>query len=91
MKSKGWRNVTGYIYHDDKLYNIIDFLRECPLDTETYFPVLEHLSRFINNTDDLVHKNSMKIGVFSELIKFIAKDDDLLSLLKTIVKKNYNN
>lgn len=85
VKSKGWKNITGYIYHDDKLYNIIDFLRKCPLDTETYSPVLEHLSRSIDNTDDLVHKNSMKIGVFSELIKFIAKDDDLLSLLKTIV------
>lgn len=71
--------------------NILDFetlLKSLPVSLEKYSPDFDYiLSEFEESTDEVL-KRTIKLKIFSEVIKYIYKDKELKDLLLLLVKNN---
>ena len=90
IKSKYHTVDIHFILIEDD--NILDFellLKSLPVSLEKYSPDFDYiLSEFSESTDEVLKKN-IKLKIFSEVIKYIYKDEELKDLLLLLVKNKF--
>lgn len=78
-----------FILYEEEFLPASDFFKLMPVDSESFAPDFEYiLSDINNNNDDLELKRNIKIKLFSELMKFILKDDELYEMAKSLITNN---
>ncbi|WP_394697904.1 Rpn family recombination-promoting nuclease/putative transposase [uncultured Ilyobacter sp.] len=80
-----YSNIKSFIHSNGKLYSISEYLRETPVDLESYAPDFEYILNDISSLETPELKEEIKLKLFSEVSKFIFKDEELLKLFKSLL------
>jgi len=81
-------NIKFFLYDNDKILDLEETLKSLPVSLEKYSPDFDYiLSEFEESTDENL-KRTIKLKIFSEIIKYIYKDEELKSLLLLLTKNS---
>lgn len=79
-------NIQFFLVENDNLLDFETLLKSLPVSLEKYSPDFDYiLSEFQESTDTEL-KRTIKLKIFSEIIKYIYKDDELKDLLLLLIK-----
>lgn len=83
-------NIQFFLIEDDKILDFGTLLKSLPVSLEKYSPDFDYiLSDFKDSTDENL-KRTIKLKIFSEIIKYVYKDEELKSLLLLLIKNIEN-
>lgn len=82
------KNIKFFLIEDNKIKNFDSLLKELPVSLDKYSPDFDYILSDFEECNDESLKKSIKLKIFTEIIKYIYKDSDLKDLMSMIVKNN---
>lgn len=82
------KNIKFFLIQDNKIKNFDSLLEELPVSLDKYSPDFDYILSDFEECHDESLKKSIKLKIFTEIIKYIYKDSDLKDLMSMIVKNN---
>ena len=82
------KNIKFFLIQDNEIKNFENLLKELPISLDKYSPDFDYILSDFEKCNDESLKKSIKLKIFTEIIKYIYKDSDLKDLMLMLVKND---
>ena len=82
------KNIKFFLIQDNQIKNFENLLKELPISLDKYSPDFDYILSDFEKCNDESLKKSIKLKIFTEIIKYIYKDSDLKDLMSMLVKND---
>lgn len=82
------KNIKFFLIQDDEIKNFDNLLKELPVSLDKYSPDFDYILSDFEECNNESLKKSIKLKIFTEIIKYIYKDSDLKDLMSMLVKND---
>ena len=84
------KNIKFFLIQDNQIKNFENLLKELSISLDKYSPDFDYILSDFEKCNDESLKKSIKLKIFTEIIKYIYKDSDLKDLMSMLVKNDKN-
>ena len=86
LKEVNSKNIKTYLVEDKEILEFSSLFNKLPISLQKYSPDFDYILSDFENSEDKELKKMIKLRIFTEIIKYIFKDDDLKDLTALLLK-----